>query len=208
MGGERGRDRKKGRWCGGDEMTEEIQGLFLELKDTSELMIDLAYSALLYDNEEIAKEVLILEEVVDKLNYKIQRTAFLLSLEDSNADKALAMIRLAYSIEAIADAAMDIADVVLRDIEPHPIFKMSVMDSDVIITKTPVSKSSLLANRTLGESRLMTETGMWITAVKRGETWIYGPDENTVIKEGDVLFARGPREGEKEFLELTKGKAK
>ncbi len=189
-------------------MTDHLEKLFLELKDTSELMIDLAYSALLYDNEEIAKEVLILEEVVDKLNYKIQRIAFSLSLEDKNVDKALAMIRLAYGIEAIADAAMDIADVVLRDIEPHPIFKMSVMDSDVIITKIPLSKSSVLIDRTLGESRLMTETGMWVIAVKRGQSWIYGPDENTRLKHGDVLFARGPREGEKEFLGLTKGTIK
>ncbi|UCE35986.1 MAG: PhoU family transcriptional regulator [Thermoplasmata archaeon] len=192
-------------------MTENLEGMeeqFLELKDTSELMVDLAYSALLYDNEEIAKEVQLLEELVDKLNYKIQRTAFMISLDDKNVDKALAIIRLATSIEAIADAAMEIADVVLRDIEPHPIFKMSVMDSDVIITKTPVSKSSFLANKTLGQSRLMTDTGMWVIAIKRGKTWIYGPDENTKIKNGDVLFARGPREGEKEFLKLTKGRKK
>ncbi len=187
-------------------MTKELEEQFLELKDTSELMIDLAYSALLYDNEEIAKEVFLLEEVVDKLNYKVQKTAFTLSLEEKNVNKALAMIRLAYSMEAIADAAMDIADVVLRDIDPHPIIKMSVMDSDVIITKTPVSKGSFLAGKTLGQSRLMTETGMWVIAIKRGKTWIYGPDENTEIKNGDVLFARGPTEGEKEFLKLTKGR--
>lgn len=187
-------------------MTDNIEQLFLELKDTSELMIDLAYSALLYDNKDIAHEVLILEEVVDKLNYKIQRNAFLVSLEDKNVDKAMAMIRLAYSIEAIADAATEIADVVLRDIEPHPVIKMSVMDSDVIITTTPVSPSSFVVNKTLGQTRLATETGMWISAIKRGKSWIYGPDENTVIKKGDVLFARGPREGEAEFIGLTSPK--
>lgn len=189
-------------------MTENIEALFLELKDTSELMIDLAYSALLYDNEDIAKEVLVLEEVVDKLNYKIQRKAFLVSLEDKKVDKAVAMIRLAYSIEAIADAATEIADVVLRDIEPHPIIKMSVMDSDVIITRTSVSQSSPLANKTLGQTKLMTDTGMWVTAIKRGKSWIYGPDENTTIRKGDVLFARGPPEGEPELVQLTQPKIK
>ncbi len=189
-------------------MTENIEALFLELKDTSELMIDLAYSALLYDNEDIAKEVLVLEEVVDKLNYNIQRNAFLVSLEDKKVDKAMAMIRLAYSIEAIADAATEIADVVLRDIEPHPVIKMSVMDSDVIITRTPVSQGSPLANKTLGQTRLMTDTGMWVTAIKRGNSWIYGPDENTTIKKGDVLFARGPPEGEPELVQLTQPKIK
>jgi uncharacterized protein with PhoU and TrkA domain len=189
-------------------MKQGLEALFLELKDTSELMVDLAYSALLYDNEEIAEEVLILEEVVDKLNYKIQKEAFIVSLEDKNVDKAMAMIRLASSIEAIADAAMDIADVVLRDIEPHPIIKMSVMDSDVIIIKTSVSKSSSLANKTLGKSRLMTDTGMWVIAIKRGDAWIYGPDENTEVKPNDVLFVRGPAEGKKEFCTLTRGKVK
>jgi uncharacterized protein with PhoU and TrkA domain len=214
MGGKGKGDGKESIEYGGEKITEEakdyesLEEQFLELKDTSELMVDLAYSALLYDNEDIAKEVMILEEVVDKLNYEIQRTAFNVTLDDKNVDKALAMIRLATSIESIADAAMEIADVVLRDIEPHPIFKMSVMDSDVIITKTPVLKSSYLANKTLGTSRLMTDTGMWVIAIKRGNVWIYGPDENTMIKEGDVLFARGPREGENEFLKLTRGRKK
>jgi uncharacterized protein with PhoU and TrkA domain len=183
---------------------DKIEEKFQELKDTSELMIDLAYSALLYDNKEIAKEVMLLEDVVDKLNYNIQRAAFVATLDDKNADKAMAMIRLASSIEAIADAAMEIADVVLRDIEPHPIFQMSVRDSDVIITKAMVSKSSVLAGKTLGEVKVMSDTGMWVIAAKRGIQWIYGPDENTLIKEGDVLFARGPVEGEKEFLGLTR----
>jgi uncharacterized protein with PhoU and TrkA domain len=183
---------------------EGIEEQFMQLKDTSELMIDLAYSALLYDNEEIAKEVAILEDVVDKLNYNIQRSAFLSTLEDKNVDKAMAMIRLATSIEAIADAAMEIADVVLRDIEPHPIFKMSLMDSDVIITKASVARSSKLVGKTLGQSKVMSDTGMWVIAAKRGRKWIYGPDENTLIKEGDVLFVRGPREGEKEFLGLMR----
>jgi uncharacterized protein with PhoU and TrkA domain len=197
-------DKNEGIQDNAKKGLEGIEEQFMQLKDTSELMIDLAYSALLYDNEEIAKEVAILEDVVDKMNYNIQRSAFMATLEDKNVDKAMAMIRLASSIEAIADAAMEIADVVLRDIEPHPIFKMSVMDSDVIITKTPVGRSSAIAGKTLGESKVMSDTGMWVIAAKRGRQWIYGPDENTVIKGGDILFARGPREGEKEFLGLTR----
>ncbi len=183
-----------------------IEDQFLEIKDTSELMVDLAYSALLYNNIEIAEEVQLLEEHVDKLNYQIQRVALSTVLKDKNIDKALALIRLASSTEAIADAAMEIADVVLRDIDPHPILKMSIMDSDVIITRAPVAKKSILANKTLGELRLMTETGMWIIAIKRGTNWIYGPDENTNIEKGDVLIARGPKEGEKDFLNVTSGK--
>jgi uncharacterized protein with PhoU and TrkA domain len=185
---------------------KNIEDLFLEIKDTSELMVDLAYSALLYDNIDIAEEVRLLEECVDGWNYQIQRVALSTAIEDKNIDKALALIRLASSTEAIADAAMEIADVVLRDMDPHPILKMSIMDSDVIITRAPVAKNSILVNKTLGELRLMTETGMWIIAIKRGTNWIYGPDENSKIEEGDVLIARGPKEGEKDFITITNGK--
>ncbi len=36
---------------------DELDLMLLELKDTSELMIDLAYSSLLYNNRDIAEEV-------------------------------------------------------------------------------------------------------------------------------------------------------
>ena len=40
----------------------KIESMLLELKDTSEFMIDLAYSSLLYNNVEIAEEVEFLEK--------------------------------------------------------------------------------------------------------------------------------------------------
>ncbi|MEM3055426.1 MAG: PhoU domain-containing protein, partial [Candidatus Bathyarchaeia archaeon] len=47
---------------------EEIVERLAELKDTSELMIDLAYSSLLLNSKELAEEVQKLEEYVDKLH--------------------------------------------------------------------------------------------------------------------------------------------
>ena len=47
---------------------EEIVESFVELKDTSELMIDLAYSSLLLDSKELADDVEKLEEHVDQLH--------------------------------------------------------------------------------------------------------------------------------------------
>ncbi|MCK5559793.1 MAG: PhoU family transcriptional regulator, partial [Thermoplasmata archaeon] len=98
--------------------------------------------------------------------------------------------------------------VVLRDIEPHPILKMSIRESDVIISKTQVNPGSSLADCTLGSIRLASETGMWVIAIRRGKEWLFGPDENTDIKVEDILIARGPEEGEKSLLRLARGKGK
>ncbi len=183
-------------------MEERMFDLLIEIKDTSELMLDLAYSSLLYDNKEIAEEVLQLEEMCDDLTREIQRAAVQNSLEDKNVEKALVLIRLVNSIEVVADSAADIADIVLRDIDPHPVFKLSLMESDVIITKMNIMPASTLKNQTIGDAQLASKTGMWVIAIKRGDRWLYGPDENTKMMEGDLVFARGPLEGEPLLREL------
>lgn len=184
----------------------EIEELFLEMKDTSELMIDLAYSALIYDSREIAEEVFNLEEMIDELNANIQKKSVASAVNDGNVEKALVMLRLANCIESIADGAMEIADVVLRDIEPHPILKMSVMESDTIITRVAVDGKSVLVDKTLGETKLTSKTGMWVIAIRREKSWFFGPDENTILKKGDIILARGPKEAEEDLIKISSGK--
>ena len=137
---------------------QNIEKMLLKMKDTSELMVDLAYSALLYNSKEIAQEVYALEDSIDDLYNQIQYTA-VRETSKVNADLSLTVIRLATSIEQIADSARGIADVVLRDIEPHPIIKMSILESDAIIIKIMVDKGSDLAKCTLGGIKLASETG-------------------------------------------------
>lgn len=175
---------------------EELEKMFLEAKDTSELMIDLAYSSLLYNNKEIAEEVFVMEEMVDELTSRLQEEAIKRAIDDKNVHKALAVIRLATSIEEISDAAMQIADIVLRELQLHPVVHLSLKESDVIITTAKVSEKSELVNKTLEEIKLPSRSGMWLVAIKRGKKYIYGPDKHAVIQPDDILIARGPPEGE------------
>ncbi len=181
----------QGEDLGFSGITKEL----LELKDTSELMVDLAYSALLYDNEDIANEIIYLEDIADA----IEREVVLKALKDverkGDPHRNFVMVRLAQAMEMIADAAVSMADVVLRDIEKNPVLRLSLRDSKTIITAVRVSKTSPLNGKSLGEVRLASESGMWTVAIKRDKSYIYGPDENTVMKAGDQLIARGPREG-------------
>ncbi|MCK4347547.1 MAG: potassium channel protein [Thermoplasmatales archaeon] len=178
----------------------------LEIKDKSELMVDLAYSSLLYDNKTIAKEVYNLENLIDSLFQKIQKK----SLEDVQkgklkVDAALTLMRLAQAGEEIADAAQEIADVELRDVELHPILKMSVRESDEVLTRTRVDSQSILCGKTLGKLKLGSETGMMIIAMRHKTRWLYGPNKNTKIDPGDILFAKGPEDGEKHLIDLATG---
>ncbi|MFX1451373.1 MAG: PhoU domain-containing protein, partial [Promethearchaeota archaeon] len=48
-----------------------LRELLTKMKDETELMIDLAYSAVLFRNKEITEEVMKLEEDVDSLTYLV-----------------------------------------------------------------------------------------------------------------------------------------
>ena len=171
-------------------------------------MVDLAYSSILYDNKTIAEEVYELEDLIDVLYTTLQRKV----IEDVKSgklsmDEALTLQRLADAGEQISDAAQEIADVELRDVELHPIIKMSIRDADVVFTRVQVSPQSILAGKTLGQLKLSSETGMTVIAMRHKDKWLYGPNKNTRIDADDVLFAKGPEDGEKHLIELATGKS-
>jgi uncharacterized protein with PhoU and TrkA domain len=184
----------------------ELEQKLLELKDTSELMIDLAYSSLLYNNRDIAEEVLFLGEMLDELTDEIQEDAINNVLEDGNVIKSLVVVRMAYSMEEISIAAAQIADVVLRGLPPHPVIHLSMRDSEVIITTASLDERSDLVGKTLGQTRLSSLCGMFVIAIKRDRKYIYGPNKSTKMAAGDILIARGPEDGEEFFKDLAMGK--
>ena len=183
-----------------------VEDIVLEIKDKSELMVDLAYSSLIYDNKTIAKEVYDLEDLIDEMYQNLQKkTLECVKNQELSINDALSVLRLAECGEKIADAGQEIADIELRDVELHPILKLSIRDSDVVFTKVQVDPSSVLSNKTLGELKLANETGMTIIAMRHQDKWLYGPNKNTRIDPGDILFAKGPEDGEKHLIDLAVG---
>jgi uncharacterized protein with PhoU and TrkA domain len=185
---------------------DRLDEMLLELKDTSELMIDLAYSSLLYNNKEIAEEVVLMEDMLDELANNIQRQAIERVVQDRDEGKAFAVIKLAAAVEEISDAAMQIASVTLREDEPHPVIRLSIKDADTIITLAEVKEGSDLVGATLGKVRLASQSGMWVVAIKRDRKYVYGPNKSTKLELGDVIISRGPPDAEEYFQDLCSGK--
>lgn len=181
---------------------EEIVKRFVELKDTSELMIDLAYSALLLDSKELAEEVQKLEEYVDKLHTEFELQVLSSGFKKEEAKGFLGLIRLGVVTEKIADAAAQIAEVVLRGLEPHPVLKLAIKEAEETITYVQVTENSPLVNKLLKDVKIPEETGMWVLAIKRGDKCIR-PKPDTKIQVGDVLIASGYAEGEEALKKLV-----
>ncbi len=181
---------------------EEIVAQFVELKDTSELMMDLAYSSLLLNNRELAEEVQRLEEYVDNLHTDFELRVLTSGFKKEEASGFLGLIRLAVATEKIADAAAEMAEVVLRGIEPHPVLKLTIKEAEETVTQACVTDDSPLLNKTMKEARVHEQTGMWVLAIRRGEKTLR-PKADTKIQAGDVLIASGYAEGVADLQKLA-----
>ncbi len=181
---------------------EEIVSRFVELKDTSELMIDLAYSSLMLNSKELAEEVQRLEERMDRLHTEFELLALTSDFKKEEASGFLGLIRLGVSTEKIADAAADMAEVVLRGIEPHPVLKLAIKEAEETVAQACVTTDSPLVDKTLKEARVHEETGMWVLVIKRGENCLR-PRADSKIQAGDTLVASGYAEGANDLQKLA-----
>ncbi len=181
---------------------EEIVSRFVELKDTSELMMDLAYSSLMLNSKELAEEVEQLEERMDQLHTDFELLALTSDFKKEEASGFLGLIRLGVATEKIADAAADMAEVVLRGIEPHPILKLTIKEAEETVAQACVTTDSQLVGKSLKEARVHEETGMWVLVIKRNDKCLR-PRGESRIESGDVLVASGYAEGADALKQLA-----
>ena len=184
-------------------MTQENLAMMLaKLKDFSEMMIDLAYSSLLYGSEEIATHVLEMEEKMDILHTEFDLAVLKLGAK-RDVKGLLGLIRLASASEMFADAAKMMADIVKKGVRAHPVVLMAMEQAEETIIATEIVASSDLCGQRLGELGLEDDIGMRIIAVKRCENWIYNPQDYFSLQSGDLIIARGYSEGREKLLSLA-----
>lgn len=182
----------------------EIANKLAILKNTSELMIDLAYSSLLFNSRELAEEVQMLEERVDDMHTEFELFVLSSGYKPNESKDYLGLIRLGVTTERIADAAAKIAEVVLRGLEPHPVMRLVIEAAEETVTRIQVSHQSSLIGKTLREAKIPFETGMWVLVIRRETEWLR-PKPDTIINAGDVLIASGYSEGEQDLVRLAVG---
>jgi len=177
-----------------------VKELLTEMKDISELIIDLAYSAVLFDNEDISEEVKYLEVRMDKLNYDIRMMAMMAARTKEDAEQLAGILQVAEAAETISNAAGDIVKLLSRE-KTGPILPKILKQADEQLFRINVLKESKACNKKIGDLRVESETGMRIIAIRRGDCWIYNPQSDTSLQANDWLITRGIKEG---YVELNK----
>jgi uncharacterized protein with PhoU and TrkA domain len=191
--------------AGAKESLSELEravDLLIEMKNLSEVAVGLAYSALLYYDAGLAREVVAIEDEMDGMRYRTERWVLLAARQMEGSSRLRGILHLATASEAIADCAQEMVWIVEKGEEVHPVLSAAVGESDEIVLKLTVVADSPADGRTLGDLKLETETGMYALAVNRGGRWTYRPRDSYQLKEGDSLLASGAPEGLEPFAEL------
>ena len=185
-----------------------VREALTEMKDVSEIMIDLAYSAALFNSHELAEEVLELEKRVDYLAYMIDMNTMLPARDPEDAEHLIAVTTVAAATNKISDAAAVIAAMVLKEIGIHPIVRKAFEQVEERLARAIVKPDSILVKKKLGDLELAAKIGVDVIAIRRHLEWIIDPNEEERIVEGDVLIARGAPHGVDELKDIASGKIK
>jgi uncharacterized protein with PhoU and TrkA domain len=178
-----------------DNEPNTVKDLLVELKDASELMVDLAYAAVFFNEEKLAEEVGRLDERSNLYLRKLRTIAMLAARSPEDAEGMAGVLWIADAVQKVGDAASDIARVVAARLGIPDALRHDLRHADEMTARIRVRDDSPATGRTLRELSLPTETGMWVMAVRSDMRWEFDPGPDDVVAPGDVWLVRGPEEG-------------
>ena len=181
---------------------ERAVDILIEMKNLSEVAVGLAYSALLYYDAGLAREVVAIENEMDEMRYRLERWVLLAARHIEDSSRLRGVLHLATASETIADCAMEMVWIVEKGEEVHPVLSAAIGESDEIVVKLTVSPGSPADGKTLEDLRLETETGMFALAVNRGGRWTYRPRDTYRLRGDDSLLLTGAPEGLEPIADL------
>ena len=177
------------------EQPRNVKELLTEAKDASELMVDLAYAAVFFNEEDLAEEVEELEERMDGYLRRLREVAMLAARSPEDAEAMAGVLHIAAAIEKIGDAASDIARVVQANIGIPDALRPDLRHADEVVGRVKVREGAQAVGQSLRQLMLPSEIGMWLIAIRRGTEWEFDPGPDTIVSEGDVLVFQGPEDG-------------
>jgi uncharacterized protein with PhoU and TrkA domain len=184
-----------------------VKRLLVSMKDRSELIVDLAYSALLHNSEPLAEEVLDLEAEMDVLQLQTRMNMLMAARNTGDAQQLAPVLGMVGAAEKISEAAGDIADVVLGEDDLPLAIRAALPDAIEMLARAELSGGSAYAGRPLADIDLQTETGVRVIGIRRDGEWLLDPGRETRLLPGDTVLLRGPEGRLAEVYETATGVA-
>ena len=186
-----------------DDKRRNLKTMLSEAKDTSELMVDLAYAALYFGDPDMAEEVSELEERMNGLVHDMRAVCILAARNPREAEAMASVLQVIGAIERIADDAVDIARIVTHRLGIPRELVADLSNAEEVSHRVLIREGSHMAHRPLSALELPVATGMRVMAIRRERDWITDVEGDVILVPGDVLFLQGPSAGIGRLRELA-----
>jgi len=186
-----------------DDRPRNLRAMLAEAKDTSELMVDLAYASVYFGDPDMAEEVDELEQQMTELVHDMRAVCVLAARSPREAEGMSSVLQVVSAIERMANDAVDIARIVTHRLGIPQQLVADLSDAEEVSHRVLVSEGSHMAHRPLSALELTVQAGMRVMAVRRSRQWITHVDGDTVLLPGDVLFLHGSPDGITRLRELA-----
>lgn len=180
-----------------------LKDILKEMKQSIDLMIDLAYSAIKFSSKEIADEA-------SKIEKRIHELIFLLNLQIiqtqaggfKEAKKLEPIVVMGYSIDKISDALADIARVVYINSDISEFTQLFWDEVPEPIVKITVRQGCEFIDEYRREVHFRSKHGVDLIAIRRKNNWLFNKDEK--VLRDDILIVKGELEPIRELKKIAK----
>jgi uncharacterized protein with PhoU and TrkA domain len=186
-----------------DDKPRNLRTMLSEAKDSSELMVDLAYAALYFGDPDMAEEVSELEEQMNELVHDMRTVSILAARNPRESEAMASVLQVVGAIERIGNGAVDIARIVTHRLGIPRELVADLSQAAEVSHRVLVRDGSHMAHRPLSALELPVATGMRVMAIRRGRDWNTDVEGDEVLLPGDVLFLEGPPAGIVRVRELA-----
>ena len=183
-----------------------VRELLTEMKDTSEVIVDLAYASLMYNSDNMAQKVRDLEDDMDDLKFAIRYKALLSSRTKEDARQLSGLLEVASAADRISNAASDIVSLLRFPPEKRPLITDILLESDERIRMIRVKPESTMVGNTIERLAIEANTGCKIIAIKNRHGWTYDPEYDMKIRANDDIVVRGTDGGADLLTQYAAGK--
>ena len=172
-----------------------VRELLTEMKDSSEVIVDLAYASLMYNSDNMAQKVRDLEDDMDDLKFAIRYKALLSSRTKEDARQLSGLLEVASAADRISNAASDIVSLLRFPPEKRPLITDILLESDERIRMIRIKPESTMVGNTIERLAIEANTGCKIIAIKNRHGWTYDPEYDMKIRANDDIVVRGTDDG-------------
>ncbi|MDP2666160.1 MAG: TrkA C-terminal domain-containing protein [Candidatus Diapherotrites archaeon] len=172
-----------------------------EMYNRSSVAINLAFSAIILNDKELAEDVIAIEHQMNELKVELEKRVISSRVPAEEVESMAGVLEVAHATEQITNNARTIAAFTASDRKHHPILTKALSHPNKQVYKVAIKKGSTVDGKLLGEAHIEDLSGVSLVAVKQKKQWLRSHLVEGTLSAGDLLLVSGTEE---QFKKLEK----